>query len=220
MEFLPPGLGRHLIADAKVAVWLEESFAKRTRLAALYPNRGEYFGFLLPTRRSYIAGVLLMSNRMAKGPTPQPTMGEARYPYLDQDLIKFILSIPASQLLRPGERRSLMRRALVGCVPPEILTRRTKQGSARTPVMALSNSWKELGTTFDCPLVCSSRYVHYGRLLEVLEAVRTGKSIHLVMLQRTISLEFWLRDVVSRHLLDVAAGLPANGASEPARAWA
>ena len=69
---------------------------------------------------------------------------EARYPYLDQNLIEFILSIPASQLLRPGERRSLMRRALVGIVPEEILSRRTKQVARRGPVIMLEKHWDEL----------------------------------------------------------------------------
>ena len=53
-----------------------------------------------------------MANKIAKFTPPVSALEEARYPYLDQNLIEFILSIPADQLLRPGERRSLMRRSL------------------------------------------------------------------------------------------------------------
>jgi asparagine synthetase B (glutamine-hydrolysing) len=55
-----------------------------------------------------------MACKLAKSTPPVPVLEEVRYPYLDQDLIEFILSVPASQLLRPGERRSLMRRSLAG----------------------------------------------------------------------------------------------------------
>ena len=42
---------------------------------------------------------------------------EKRYPYLDRALLEFMYAIPREQLVRPGQRRSLMRRALVGIVP-------------------------------------------------------------------------------------------------------
>lgn len=49
---------------------------------------------------------------------------EARYPYLDRRLCGFLFSIPREQILRSMQRRSLMRQALVGIVPSEILQRK------------------------------------------------------------------------------------------------
>jgi len=46
---------------------------------------------------------------------------EVRYPYLDRDLADYLLQVPREQLVRPGRRRSLMRRALKEIVPIEIL---------------------------------------------------------------------------------------------------
>src|SRR2546428_7299542 len=40
-----------------------------------------------------------------------PWRVERWYPFLDQDLVVFLTTIPLEQLLRPGERRCLMRRA-------------------------------------------------------------------------------------------------------------
>jgi asparagine synthase (glutamine-hydrolysing) len=37
---------------------------------------------------------------------------EYRYPFLDRELVEFLFSLPREQLVRPGRRRSLMRRAL------------------------------------------------------------------------------------------------------------
>jgi asparagine synthase (glutamine-hydrolysing) len=51
---------------------------------------------------------------------------EYRYPYLDRDLVEFLLRVPPGQLVRPGQRRSLMRRALQGITPREILDRPRK----------------------------------------------------------------------------------------------
>jgi asparagine synthase (glutamine-hydrolysing) len=51
---------------------------------------------------------------------------EYRYPMLDKDLVEFLFSIPPEQLVRPGRRRFMMRRALRGIVPIEILERRRK----------------------------------------------------------------------------------------------
>lgn len=42
----------------------------------------------------------------------------------------------AEQLVRPGHRRSLMRRALVGIVPDELLNRKCKEYIARGPMTA------------------------------------------------------------------------------------
>ena len=110
-------LGQYFAKEAKIEPWIRKDFAKRTRLAIRQSDVDEHFGLWLPTRRSYIAGVLIMANNLAKLTAPAQAFEEARYPFLDQTLIEFILSIPADQLLRPGERRSLMRRSLAGIVP-------------------------------------------------------------------------------------------------------
>ena len=133
IDVLPSSLGQYFAKEAKIEPWIRKDFAKRTRLAIRQSDVDEHFGLWLPTRRSYIAGVLIMANNMAKLTAPVQAFEEARYPFLDQTLIEFLLSIPADQLLRPGERRSLMRRSLAGIVPQEILSRRTKQvGAAHT----------------------------------------------------------------------------------------
>jgi len=209
MDLLPPSLTQHLAQQSKIEPWIKRDFADRTKLAIRLLDIDEHFGLWLPTRRACIAGVVLMANKLAKWNSPVLALEESRYPYLDQDLIEFILSIPASQLLRPGERRSLMRRALIGIVPQEILSRRTKQFGARTPVVALEKHLKQLQTTFALPLSSSLGYVSGDRFLDALEAARNGKNIHIVRMMRTISLEFWLRDLTKRRLIDpVTVSLP------------
>ncbi len=142
-----------------------------------------------------------MANNLAKVAPENEALEEARYPFLDQTLIEFILSIPADQLLRPGERRSLMRRSLAGIVPREILFRRTKQVGERTPVLILEKSWNELQTIFQTSLSSRLGFIHEAQLLETICAARAGKITPMVRVLWTISLEYWLRDLAARGLL-------------------
>jgi asparagine synthase (glutamine-hydrolysing) len=201
MELLPSSVGRYATKQAQPEAWINQSFAEQTHLAIRLIDVDEHFGFWLPTRRSSIGLVLLMANKLAKWPSSKLQPEEPRYPYLDQQLMEFILSVPASQLLRPGDRRSLMRRSLAGLVPHEILSRRTKQFGARTPVLELQKHPDQIKSAFRSSLSSRLGYVEESRFLDELQAVRNGKGSHMVRLLRAISLEFWLRDLASRGLL-------------------
>jgi asparagine synthase (glutamine-hydrolysing) len=199
---LPPSVAQYLVKEAKVEPWIRKDFAKRARLAIRQQGTEEDFGFWLPTRRSCIGGVLLMASKLAKYTLPVSALEEVRYPYLDQNLIEFILSIPATQLLRPGERRSLMRRSLADIVPQEILSRRTKQLGARAPVLVLENHWGELRNIYQTSLSSGLGYIYEDRFLKLLSYARAGKTVPLVRALRAISLEYWLRMMSQRGLLE------------------
>jgi asparagine synthase (glutamine-hydrolysing) len=201
IDVLPLFLGQYFVKEAKIEPWIRKDFAKRTALAIRQLDTAEHFGLWLPTRRSCIAGVLVMANNLAKLIAPVQSPEEARYPYLDQTLIEFILSIPADQLLRPGERRSLMRRSLAGIVPHEILSRRTKQVGERTPMLILDKHWDELQKIYQTPLSSRLGYIHEAQLLKTICDTRAGKSVPMVRVLWTISLEYWLRDLAGRRLL-------------------
>jgi asparagine synthase (glutamine-hydrolysing) len=204
---LPASLGKYLAKEAEVESWIRRDFAKRTGLAIKQITVDEYFGLWLPSRRGYIGGVLMMARKLAKCTLPISTLEETRYPYLDQNLIEFILSIPASQILRPGERRSLMRRSLAGIVPQEILSRCTKQFGVRTLVLVLEKHWDELRNIYEKSLISGLGYLHEDRFLNVISDARAGKTVPLVRVFRAISLEYWLRDIAERGLLDSSATL-------------
>jgi asparagine synthase (glutamine-hydrolysing) len=212
IDAVPSSLGQYFAKGARIEPWIRNDFATRTRLAMRQIDTAEHFGLWLPTRRSCISGVLTMANNLAKHTPATETLEEARYPFLDQDLIEFILSIPASQLLRPGERRSLMRRSLIDIVPQDILSRRTKQVGERTPMLILDKSWNELQAIFQRALSLRLGFIHEVQLLNTICDARAGKSTPLVRVLWTISLEYWLRDLAARGLLaaPAAAILPVQ----------
>ena len=210
IDVLPASLGQYFVKEAKIEPWIQQAFAKRTRLLIRQLGGDEHFGLWLPTRRSYISGVLAMANNVAKSMPTTQVPEETRYPFLDQDLIEFVLSIPAQQMLRPGERRSLMRRSLSGIVPQEILSRRTKQVGQRTPILVLEKFWDELQNIFQMSLSARLGYIHEAHLLKTINDTRAGKETPMVRVLWTISLEYWLRDLGARGFLASpnAAALP------------
>ena len=189
-----------------VEPWIDEQFVKRHTHSQGLIGADKVIGFSLPSFRALASTVMAISQSMAKRECSAVAHEEVRYPYLDQPLVEFVLSIPPTQLLRPGERRSLMRRALRGIVPQEVLTRRTKQVSARTPLLALANSFGDLQSLFDDPVSARLGYIKTAGVQDVLRAVQMGKPVHLQHLFRAISLEIWLRGVTSRHIVTDESG--------------
>src|SRR5207253_1160265 len=100
----------------------------------------------------------------------QPTIMERRYPYLDRNLVEFLTSIPLDQLLRPGQRRFLMRRALAGLLPTEILARKTKAGAGRCYVLTLEKHWDRIEEAYRSPLSSHFGYINADRTRQALLA--------------------------------------------------
>jgi asparagine synthase (glutamine-hydrolysing) len=118
---------------------------------------------------------------------------EYRCPYLDKDLVHYLFSIPREQLLRPGRRRSLMRRALRNIVPHEILERRRKAFQLRAPLRTLQRDISVLERLFADSLAAGAGFIDAGKLRIDLRGAAQGESEWWQMLLRTIALELWLR---------------------------
>ena len=108
------------------APWLQSSFVKHHRAALSgYPFRTKLLG-PLPSFQGNMRTFDALQRQLACKALPLEPPFEKRYPCLDRSLLEFIFAIPREQLVRPTQRRSLMRRALVGIVPEEILNRKAK----------------------------------------------------------------------------------------------
>ena len=134
---------------------------------------------------------------------------EYRYPFLDRDLVEFLFSIPPEQLLRPGRRRSLMRRALVDIVPHEILERRRKAFQLRAPLSALQQAYPKLLKLFADAAIASAGFVDIAQLRRSLKAIAEGDPKWRQAMLKTIALELWMKPHLQgteRHSLDIEAG--------------
>jgi asparagine synthase (glutamine-hydrolysing) len=126
---------------------------------------------------------------------------ERRYPYLDRDFLEFLYAIPPEQLVRPGQRRSLMRRALVGIVPDELLNRKRKAFVERGPRVAISTHRASLIEISKNMVTNSLGIVDSGAFSNALEQARNGLDVPITLLMRTITVEMWLRNLVHWNLV-------------------
>ena len=192
--FFPPalvGVPKYM----RPAPWLQSSFVNHHWTALTgYPTRTKLFG-PLPSFQDNVGTLDALRRQLACSALPFEPPYERRYPYLDRDLLDFMFAIPREQLVRPTQRRSLMRRALVGIVPNEILNRRTKAFVARSPMVAISNDWAQLAEMTQSLLSSSLGIVDAERLSEAFQKVRRGEEAPMVTLRRTLFLERWLKDI-------------------------
>ena len=132
---------------------------------------------------------------------------ENRYPFLDRGLLEFLFAIPREQLVRPTQRRSLMRRALLGIVPNEILNRKAKAFVARSPIVALSADWAHLVEMTEQMVSSSLGIVDSECFLDALQSARRGREVSMIRVMRTISIEDWLRTFRPLGILQIGRDL-------------
>ncbi|MBB5060387.1 asparagine synthase (glutamine-hydrolyzing) [Granulicella aggregans] len=120
---------------------------------------------------------------------------EYRYPFLDKDLVSFLFSVPREQILRPGRRRSLMRRALINIVPHEVLERRRKAFQLRAPLHAVQQASEVLEGLFANSMIADAGLVDGDKLRHSLRQTVEGdpKWWHLIL--RATAFELWLRSM-------------------------
>jgi asparagine synthase (glutamine-hydrolysing) len=195
------------------APWLQSSFVKRHRAALTgYPSRTKLLG-PLPSFQDNVSTLDALRRQLTCTPLPFAPPFEKRYPYLDRDLLEFMFAIPREQLVRPTQRRSLMRRALVGIVPNEILNRKTKAFVARSLIVDISNDWAHFTKMTQSMLSSSLGIVDAERVSEALQKVRRGKEVPMVTLRRTLFLESWLKDLGALGIINLATPM------EPKPGW-
>jgi asparagine synthase (glutamine-hydrolysing) len=192
--FFPPslvGVSKYL----QPGLWLTADFSRRNRAALRgYETRLELFG-PLPTFQQNIWTLDGLRRQLACDVLRTDPLRETRYPYLDRDLLEFVYAVPREQLVRPGERRSLMRRALAGIVPNEILHRRRKAYVARSPLAAIAQKSDGMIQLSRCMVLDSLQIVNESAFRDALQAAINGRDISIVQLMRTLGIEMWLRSL-------------------------
>jgi asparagine synthase (glutamine-hydrolysing) len=192
--FLPSalvGIPKH----KKPAPWLNPAFAGRNRAALHgYEARLKFFG-PLPTFQENASALEALQRQLGCVSIPSEPPYEKRYAYLDRGLLEFLFAVPRDQLVRPGQRRSLMRRALAGIVPDELLNRKRKAFVVRGPAVNIGAQWTDLIEFTQHMLASELGIVDSVRFESALAKAREGKVIALVTLQRTLITECWLRNL-------------------------
>ena len=200
-EFLPEGL-RLLVERRHTPVWLDEGFAGRNRAALCgYPCRLRLLSGL-PSFQENLRTLNALRRQLCCDVLPSGPVHEKRFPYLDRDFLEFMYAVPREQVVRPDQRRSLMRRALKGIVPPGVLQRRRKATAFRGPLAALALSFPELAGEW---LSTDLRIIDVPRLSNCLQQALNGEPTPIVSAFRALELESWLRTL---RRCDLLRGVP------------
>jgi asparagine synthase (glutamine-hydrolysing) len=198
--FIPPnlvGVPKH----RQPAAWFHSDFIRRYRTALTgYPQRLKLFG-PLPSLQENLSTLDALRRQLACSSLAFEPPYEKRYPYLDRDLLAFVFAIPREQLVRPGQRRSLMRRALSEIVPHVILNRQRKAFVARRPRADICRQWEKLVEASRHMATASFGFVDPQTFREALERAQCGQDAPIISLLRTLEIESWIRAVRGRNIL-------------------
>jgi asparagine synthase (glutamine-hydrolysing) len=185
------GVSKH----KRPALWLDPDFVKRNRFALQgYKTRVKLFG-PMPTFQENVSTLQALQRQLGCEVLSAEQPREKRYPYLDRDLLEFMYAIPREQQVRPGQRRSLMRRALVGIVPDELLNRKRKAFVARGPIVSIGAQWTDLHELTQHMLASELGIVDSVRFAAALRRVCERQEVRLSTLLQTLITECWLRNL-------------------------
>jgi asparagine synthase (glutamine-hydrolysing) len=183
-------------ATHRSARWLDPGFVRRNQAALEgYPARVKCFGPLPSFQANLNALEVLRRQLSGQAPASAPPY-EKRYPFLDRELLGFLFAVPREQILRPGQRRSLMRRSLEGIVPTEVLNRKRKAFVARAPLAAISNEWARVAELSQDMVSRSLGVLDQDSFLQSLWKAGEGQATNAQPLLRALYLEIWLRSIV------------------------
>jgi asparagine synthase (glutamine-hydrolysing) len=181
--------------------WFAPDFVRRNHAAlSCYPYRIKLFGSL-PSFQGNICKLDAERRLLAFYALPSGLLRELRYPYVDRDLLEFMLAIPTEQIVRVGQRRSLMRRALVGIVPHELLSRRRKAFPQQAPTQNDATECPRLIEIGQHIVSSSMGIMDAYRFSQARQTDRRNEEIPINCVKWALSLESWLRHLVIRGVL-------------------
>ncbi len=192
LALMPIHLRARLDSSAEVPKWLRSDFsaqykARERKLMAVRTWR-DY----LPGPQSPDSGYLALASTLQGSVLSFTGVGhQMALPYYDRDLVSFLVRIPEDQLLRPRQRRSLMRRALRGLVPTDVLFRKTKWLGRREAALEIVDAAGTLERLLPQTAV-GERYIDVIRVLEDLETLRQGKEAPTIQIFAVLGACYWL----------------------------
>jgi asparagine synthase (glutamine-hydrolysing) len=197
LHVLTPGRRRRLVVrhSSELLNAVEPSFARRTGLAERFAARAGSNRERPPSKRAHVAairGAVQMVGWLYDYDAG-PWRYQVAYPFLDRRLAEFCLSVPSEVLNRPGDTRSLHRRALRSWLPAEIATRRDKRSSSPALARELAAGWDRIEPLLRDPHVVRRGILRAPALHSALDVVRSGRLTTLPLLLKALALETWLR---------------------------
>jgi asparagine synthase (glutamine-hydrolysing) len=162
---------------------------------------------LLVNMKTYLPGDLLVK-------TDRMTMAnslEVRCPFLDQQLVEFAAGIPSKLKLKGMTTKYILKRALQGIVPDEIIHRK-KHGFGVPVGRWFRTSLKRyLHETLLSPEALQRGYFNESSLRHLIEEHQSGKRDHGHRLWALLTLEIWHRVFIDEEVSPWLSETPKTG---------
>ena len=158
----------------------------------------DIFGFYLPSSRGQSSAFLSVTDVVSPGHLLTWDPIEISYPFTHRPLVEFLQAIPPTQWIRPGESRSLLRRAMKSYLPKQIATRKGKGNPTEATLRAVTREWPRLRDLLRNTLVCTKGYVNPVALNSLIEKPNFARNPEGLAVLRVAYLELWLRDFERR----------------------
>ena len=123
---------------------------------------------------------------------------ESRLPFLDQELVEWILRLPASAIVSGGWSRRILREAMRGILPDEIRQRRRKIGFTTPEFRWFRQQRASIQSLMRSPSFCARPYWDAPAVAEAFRVACNGGSEESLFFWRTVNVEVWLRAYFDR----------------------
>src|SRR5262249_23070945 len=147
-------------------------YGSRFRRSMRLRRRGQLpqdiFGFRTPSGRDQARWFLRVVRQLSSGYFREFADVDIYYPFTHRPLVEFMQAIPFEQRVRPGQARSLLRRALAGLLPAGISSRKGKTLNTEAALLGLFREGPRLQEMFTNAHICRLGYVDHRRLQEAV----------------------------------------------------
>jgi len=122
-------------------------------------------------------------------------------PFLDHNVILASFSVGAAEKANPHEFKQLLRRALDGAVPAEVLERRSKGSYDASRARSAIESLPAIQSLLRDPLLGDLGIVDPLKVRQALQNMDTASNLTLWSLDRIVAAELWLRGLTEKKLI-------------------
>jgi asparagine synthase (glutamine-hydrolysing) len=151
-----------------------------------HPNTPDFSRLLLADQKTYLVELLMKQDQMSMAASI-----ESRVPFLDHEFVEFSTRVPQHMKLRNGEGKYIVKKAIEGLVPHEIIYR--KKMGFPTPLRDWLRDEKADGL-FDILRAKDgllARYIDPGQLGRLIERQRSGAEDATDRIWRLLTLQIW-----------------------------
>ena len=118
---------------------------------------------------------------------------ESRLPFLDQELVDWVLRLPANAIVHNGWSRYILRESLRDVLPEKIRKRRKKIGFTTPEFRWFRQQRAALQSLFRSPSFAARPYWHADRVAEAFRRACVGETEESMFFWRCVNTEIWLR---------------------------